>query len=86
LGLCFKCREKYHQGHRCKAQALHVFDGDQLSDIDSDSEDLNSGSVPGAIDPDLATITLCASYTNSHHKPIKFNRCYIGCFFDDNDR
>jgi Retroviral aspartyl protease len=47
-----------------------------LSDIDSDSDDLNSGSVPNDIDPDLATITLCASYINSNHKPSKLT-CVI---------
>jgi hypothetical protein len=39
LGLCFKCGAKYFQGHKCKVQGLHVLDGDEISDVDSENEE-----------------------------------------------
>jgi Retroviral aspartyl protease len=72
LSLCFKCGVKYHQGHKYKIQGLHVLDGDELSEIDSDTDELATYSTPPC-EPksDMVTITLCASQSMSNHRTIK---------------
>jgi Ty3 transposon capsid-like protein len=72
LGLYFKCGAKYHQGHKCKIQGLHVMNSDELSEIDSDTDELATYSSPPCKPKSyMASITFCVSQSMTHHRTIK---------------
>jgi hypothetical protein len=49
-----------------------VLDGDELSEIDSDTDELATyNSPPCEPKSDMGTITLCASQSMSNHRTIK---------------
>jgi hypothetical protein len=39
MGLCFKCGDKFFSGHKCKIKALHLLEGEELSDNDNPSDE-----------------------------------------------
>ena len=84
LGLCFKCNEKYHAGHKCAMRGLHALSAEDEDEtyeeaqeqadmkIKQDPEDIEDG-----VEEDQAVITMCAPSNNSDTKTLKF-KGYIG--------
>lgn len=90
LGLCFRCSEKWHLGHKCHNKTLHAIDGEG-NEVEIEEEDMNPREMIETVieeeenecddreGEEQAMITICA-HTNLQSqvaKTFKF-RGYIG--------
>lgn len=64
MGLCFKCNEKYHYGHKCVGKGLHSLEADlgEEEPVTEEYEGLTVEEIveePEVDQPDQATISVC---------------------------
>lgn len=84
LGLCFKCNEKYHAGHKCAMRGLHALSAEDEYETDEEAQEQadmkikqDPGDIEDGVEEDQAVITMCAPSNNSDTKTLKL-KGYIG--------
>jgi hypothetical protein len=73
LGLCFRCNEKWYQGHKC-AKGLHALEeeGEDLEDsqMEDGSPPVETGVLEDSVEEQLVTLSISQSEGHTKYEDI----------------